>query len=170
MQLGLRPRLKARPSLVDLLRRSRQQEQGHLESHSELAVPSVNSTAASSHSPPPEQAPQSAPPANQELPPGPLAFEAQRIASTYQLPSSPFQLQPPSTPPLSLHSVLHQEPDLPIPFQPHSEGSQLDGPAAESTAPPKMASVSFAYFSILPHLRQASSWCMLHAACHPAAP
>jgi len=157
MQLGLRPRLKARPSLVDLLRRSHQQEQQQqhlLESHSEL----VDGAAASSHSPPQGQAPLSAHAANQELPPVSLALEAQRIASTYQLPCSPSKLRPlPSTqPPLSLDTVLQQQQQQPdLPSYSHNHESQHDGPAAEPTASPKMAPVSSAHVPNLPHRRQA---------------
>lgn len=148
MQLGLRPRLKARPSLVDLLRRSRQQErEEQLGSHLEpLQSVELDDAAASSHSPPPEPAPQSAPAANQELLPASLALEAQRIASTYQLPGSPTRLQPPS-PPLYRNTVLQQENQPNIPSYPDSHESQFDGPAAEPTAPPKMAPVSFVHSS-----------------------
>ncbi|KAH8908673.1 H+-transporting ATPase, vacuolar, 67K chain [Coniochaeta sp. PMI_546] len=145
MQLGLRPRLKARASLVDLLRRSRQQQelglaQDHLESHFE-SVPSVDGpAAASSPSPPPAPAPLSATAANQELQPASLASEAQHIASTYQLPGSPSKPQPPSTSsPLSLHTVLQQEPEPPLPSHSPSHESRIDGPAAEPAAPPRMA-------------------------------
>jgi hypothetical protein len=144
MQLGLRPRLKARPSLVDLLRRSRQQEQEHLDG-----------AAASSLSPPPESAPLSAPAANQQLLPASLASEAQRIASTYQLPGSPSKLQPPSTQPLSLNTALQREPRPTLPSDSHSHESHVHRLAAEPTAPPKMAPVSLLHFSNLPHRRQA---------------
>ncbi len=168
MQVGLRPRLKARPSLVDLLRRSRHHEQDHLESHFE-SVPSVDGpAAASSHSPPPEAAPLSAATANQELLPASLTLEAQHIASTYQLPGSPSKLQPPSTPPLSLNTVLQPEPRPIILSHPHSHESRIDGPAAEPTAPPKMAPVSFVHFSNLPHRRQAPRCASRRAACYPA--
>ncbi|OIW29971.1 hypothetical protein CONLIGDRAFT_632074 [Coniochaeta ligniaria NRRL 30616] len=171
MQLGLRPRLKARPSLVDLLRRSRQQEQEHLESHLE-SVPPVDgpaaAAAASSHSPPPAHAPLPATAANQELLPASLASEAQHIASAYQLPGSPSKLQSPSTPPLSLNTVLQQEPQPALPSYFHSHESRIDGPAAEPTAPPKMAPVSFVHFSNLPHhRRQAPRRASRRAACYP---
>jgi V-type H+-transporting ATPase subunit A len=164
MQLGLRPRLKARPSLVDLLRRSRQQEQERLESHLE-SVPSVDgAAAASSHSPPPEPAPLPATTANQELLPASLALEAQHIASTYQLPGSPSKLQPQPTSPLSLNTDLQQKPQPRLPSYYHSHESRTGGPAAEPTAPPKMAPVSFVHFSNLPHQRQARrASCMLPA-------
>lgn len=168
MQVGLRPRLKARPSLVDLLRRSRQQEQEHLESHFE-SPPAVELTnvAASSHSSPPGPAPLLTPAANQELRPASLALEAQRIASTYQLPGSPTRLQPPSASPLYLNAALQQEKQPNSRSYPHSHQSQFDGRAAEPTAPPKMAPVSFVLLDQFAASTSSSSSCMLHAACYP---
>ena len=187
MHVGFRPRLKPRPSLVDLLRRSgqpeqkEQQQQQHLESHTEsVSIPSVDgpAAAASSHSPPSETAPLSATAANQELHPAPLALEeAQRIASTYQLPGSPSKLQQPfrsTTQPLSPETALQeqqhpQDPQPPLPsYSPNHDKPDIKGsPAGKTTAPPNMAPVSLVHFSNLPHRRQAPSPCMLHAACYP---
>jgi hypothetical protein len=129
MQVGLRPSLKARASLVDLLRKSRQE------------VSAIHTAS----SPPTSAAPQSGQTANQGLPPTSLASEALDIASTYhQLPSAPSKLDvSPSPSPSPSHRTLQQEfRPLSPPFYSSESKSDSEDVGARPVTPSKMASVS----------------------------
>lgn len=134
MQVGFRPRLKARPSLVDLMVRSRQQRPP-------ASSPSPAATPTSSNA----SAPLLPQLANQDLSPASLASEAQHIASTYQLPGSPSkQLQQRPATPLSQDSgLLEEPPNLPPRAYYSQSESGLDRPVREPSVSRKMASVSY---------------------------
>lgn len=130
MQVGFRPRLKARPSLVDLLRRS-QSSEGH------FPVDGASSS-------PTTEAPQSAPAANQKLLSTSLASED--IASTYQLPGSPFKLddevKPPSSSPLSPQRILRRDYRPLSPCCSSDDESDFEDAETKPVATSKMAPVS----------------------------